>query len=69
MGLINYAFYILILKEEFSHKFSEQCRIGVHAERDITINCIRYLMSQISLNILKSTDLAGLDILYVWKMV
>jgi hypothetical protein len=48
--------YWVYLKEEFSDAFLEQFRIRVHGGRDITMNCISYLMSQILLNILKSID-------------
>jgi hypothetical protein len=39
-----------LFEEEFSHAFLEQCRITRHERRDMTMNPISYLMSQILLN-------------------
>jgi hypothetical protein len=41
----------LRLFEEFSDAFLEQCRTRVHGGRDITMNYISYLLSQILLSI------------------
>jgi hypothetical protein len=46
------------MEEEFSDAFLEQCRIRVHGGRDITTNCINYLMSQILLNIVAHRPVA-----------
>jgi predicted DNA-binding protein (UPF0278 family) len=43
--------YLVCLKEEFSDAFLKQFRIRVHGGRDITMNSISYVTSQILLNI------------------
>jgi hypothetical protein len=52
------------LEEDYSDEFLEQCRTRAHGGRDITMNCITYLMSKILLN---GISWAGHIIL--WKIV
>jgi hypothetical protein len=46
-----YASETWVLSKADERLFLEQCRVGVHEGRDITMNRISYLMSQILLNV------------------